>query len=1003
MTGAAPWSVKGIDPKAREIAKDLARRSGMTLGDWLNQMIMEDAPADQAAVAAGASEEDRVAQALDRLTSRIETAEHRSTLAISGIDQSVVGLLSRLEGAERQQTSVAARFEGVVEEIKDEQVRVADRLARCEEQAAAPKALESLRSLEAALGKVASQLYDSDGRTRETLTDLKTELDEIAGKVERIDARAPGMVDTALIDGVVSRIVHRLETAEARTSNAIHGLESSFADLDQRLRNTEHKNGGPGPEEKLEQLAADLKRNFDEARKELARRLEESAEDRLGAVERSVQDMGAQVAAAERRHAAGDDRLGAVERSVQEMSEHVAAAERRSAQAIERMGHEVLRMAESLSARMQGVESRNTRAIEQVGGDVARIADTVEQRFRRADQIQAESLERLGGEISRITERLTERIGSSERRAAQAIDDVGEQMSRVTERISERQERASSDIAERIRQSEERTARLLEEARERIDARMAETQRRLAEVTAPAPLARSSEPEDFDLYRDDDLEPGPFGRTAFAAPAEPARAPAAAAPFVEPFHEPDPEPVAAAVAAAVAAPAQVSADDVSPFGPEDDFEMFGPADAAPAPFATAADEDDFDDGFAPRAFASAPEPEPVFDARPGGTREMLEQARAAARAASREEPAAARAAAGGGGGSSIFSGLKIGPRPKQRSGSTLKTALMASATAAALGTAALGYILISAQATGRPERASARDGIKLTAAQQEALGGSTPIAAMAIAPQSMAPGLIEPSAAPVSAEAAGLYASAVHRIEAKDFSGLPDLRRAANLGNPQAQFYLGKLYEGGEAGLHKDLAQARQWTERAAQNGDRKAMHNLALYYFEGTGGPKNATAAAQWFRRASDLGLLDSQYNLARLYEEGFGVGRNTAEAYKWYLIAGRNGDVESRKSADRLRNQLSADARLTAERAAMAFRADIPVAPTIAQAPTMAAPALSGDLVLAQRALSRLGYYRGPQDGVASPALRMAIAAYQKQQGLEATGVVDAPLADRFRSVGG
>ena len=42
MSAGAPWSVKGIDPKAREIAKDLARRSGMTLGEWLNQMIMDD-------------------------------------------------------------------------------------------------------------------------------------------------------------------------------------------------------------------------------------------------------------------------------------------------------------------------------------------------------------------------------------------------------------------------------------------------------------------------------------------------------------------------------------------------------------------------------------------------------------------------------------------------------------------------------------------------------------------------------------------------------------------------------------------------------------------------------------------------------------------------------------------------------------------------------------------------------------------------------------------------
>ena len=41
MSSNAPWSVKGIDPKAREVAKDLARRSGKTLGEWLNEMIIE--------------------------------------------------------------------------------------------------------------------------------------------------------------------------------------------------------------------------------------------------------------------------------------------------------------------------------------------------------------------------------------------------------------------------------------------------------------------------------------------------------------------------------------------------------------------------------------------------------------------------------------------------------------------------------------------------------------------------------------------------------------------------------------------------------------------------------------------------------------------------------------------------------------------------------------------------------------------------------------------------
>src|SRR5580704_13007111 len=59
MAANAPWSVKGIDPKAREIAKDLARRSGMTLGEWLNQMILDDGaeapPAESARRLASAS------------------------------------------------------------------------------------------------------------------------------------------------------------------------------------------------------------------------------------------------------------------------------------------------------------------------------------------------------------------------------------------------------------------------------------------------------------------------------------------------------------------------------------------------------------------------------------------------------------------------------------------------------------------------------------------------------------------------------------------------------------------------------------------------------------------------------------------------------------------------------------------------------------------------------------------------------------------------------------
>ena len=92
--------------------------------------------------------------------------------------------------------------------------------------------------------------------------------------------------------------------------------------------------------------------------------------------------------------------------------------------------------------------------------------------------------------------------------------------------------------------------------------------------------------------------------------------------------------------------------------------------------------------------------------------------------------------------------------------------------------------------------------------------------------------------------------------------------------------------------------------------GERKAMHNLALYYFEGTGGAKDMEMAAQWFRKAADLGVVDSQYNLAKLYDAGYGVPKNPAEAYKWYLIAARSGDGEAMAAAAKVKPELSPQA---------------------------------------------------------------------------------------------
>ena len=146
------------------------------------------------------------------------------------------------------------------------------------------------------------------------------------------------------------------------------------------------------------------------------------------------------------------------------------------------------------------------------------------------------------------------------------------------------------------------------------------------------------------------------------------------------------------------------------------------------------------------------------------------------------------------------------------------------------------------------------------------------------------------------------------------------LDRAAQQGEPVAQYRLATLYERGR-GVPADAAMAIKWYLAAAQAGNRKAMHNLAVAYAQGAGTAKDYAEAARWFSKAAALGLADSQFNLAVLYERGLGVPQSLLDAYKWYAIAAAQGDGESKSRIDTLTTQLSADDRAAAQHSADTF----------------------------------------------------------------------------------
>ncbi len=376
--------------------------------------------------------------------------------------------------------------------------------------------------------------------------------------------------------------------------------------------------------------------------------------------------------------------------------------------------------------------------------------------------------------------------------------------------------------------------------------------------------------------------------------------------------------------------------------------------------------------------ASEPPPSPL--GAPLSTREVIERARAAARASS-ERDGSSRLRPAKPADEGVLNGLAFG-RSRRRAGPS--GPLMVASLLAAIGLSAGGYVFFEGKPSGKLPKRVADSLSVVPGGAGDSAGVAPPLAAVALAPKPA------DGPAPAGPDLSGVYSAAVGKVTAGQAGGLVDLKKLADGGYAPAEFYLAELYQDGKSGLAKDPTQARRWLEKAAEGGDRTAMHNLALDEHEGVGGARNAAAAAEWFRRAAELDLLDSQFNLAALYEHGDGVSQNPAEAYKWYLIAARSGDAESRNGALRVRASLTPDARAMAERAAAGFQPATAASATQAAAPAQT-QAAAPDLVTAQRALNQLGYYQGPTDGVASPALRLALAAYQRDQALPVSGATD------------
>ena len=123
------------------------------------------------------------------------------------------------------------------------------------------------------------------------------------------------------------------------------------------------------------------------------------------------------------------------------------------------------------------------------------------------------------------------------------------------------------------------------------------------------------------------------------------------------------------------------------------------------------------------------------------------------------------------------------------------------------------------------------------------------------------------------------------------------LRASVAQNNPDAEFYLGYLYEHGQF-VSKDYALAFQNYEAATRVHYPPAENNLASLYQHGQGVPKNLGKTFDWYLAAAQHGNPVGQLNLANLYYGGEGVPRNTQEAVRWLRLSADSGLPEAQSN---------------------------------------------------------------------------------------------------------
>lgn len=292
MSGAKTVSAKGPAHEPHDAAEGGDLKHGLTLGEWLNQAVLahEEASslAGQVALTTpgpdlsmpeagddwalnGGAETRRMAEAMKRLSERLETSERRQALVVTGLDRSVLGLAARVEDAEAGVRKSAVTVTGAVEALRRTGDEITQRVAHAEAIAreAATEVLATIdefTTVQSTIDGRFTSVEENARRSAETiaanaLSEARANQIELERRVTEAEATSRAAADQAVaeIRTAQTALSQRMAAAEADAKaaalDAVRVLRDEQQDLAERVGAAE-AGGQAAAQEAMRELQA---------------------------------------------------------------------------------------------------------------------------------------------------------------------------------------------------------------------------------------------------------------------------------------------------------------------------------------------------------------------------------------------------------------------------------------------------------------------------------------------------------------------------------------------------------------------------------------------------------------------------------------------------------------------------------------------------------------------------------------------------------------------------